>query len=102
MFTITWNPRGFHVIDKLPDGVTMNANSFTENIMRRLKKNIPGWKGGAGKATCRAYGQCSRSQLWDDNKFPCKSQFGATPALAGSRSERPLHISDSERKTKRY
>jgi hypothetical protein len=26
MFTIMWNPLGFHVIDKLPDGVTMNAN----------------------------------------------------------------------------
>jgi hypothetical protein len=41
--------------------------------------------------------------LWDDNKFPCRSQYGATPApaiLAGSRSEQLLVISDSERKPK--
>jgi hypothetical protein len=53
--------------------------------------------------TCLAYGQRSRSQLWDDNKFPYRSQYDATPApaiLAGSRSERLLLISDSERKLK--
>jgi hypothetical protein len=26
MFTIMWNPLGFHVIDQLPDDVTINAN----------------------------------------------------------------------------
>jgi hypothetical protein len=53
------------------------------------------------EATCHAYGQRSHSQLWDDNKFPCRSQYGATPEppiLAESRSERLLLISDSERK----
>jgi hypothetical protein len=40
MFTIMWNPLGFHVIDKLPDSVTMNAIYFTENIMGPLEGKI--------------------------------------------------------------
>jgi hypothetical protein len=45
MFTITWNPRGFHVIDKLPDGVTMNANYFTENILGSLEEKCSRMEG---------------------------------------------------------
>jgi hypothetical protein len=40
MFTIMCNPLGFHVIDRLPDGVTMNANYFTENILGSLEEKI--------------------------------------------------------------
>jgi hypothetical protein len=68
-----WNLLRFHVIDKLPDGVTMNANYFTENILGPHEEKI--FTDGAWKAICRAYGQGSRSQLWDDNKFPCRSQL---------------------------
>jgi hypothetical protein len=42
-----WNRLGFHVIDKLLDDVTMNANYFTKNILALLKKNyspIEGWR----------------------------------------------------------
>jgi hypothetical protein len=105
MLTIMWNPLGFHVTDKLPDSLAMNANYFLDNILSAFEEKCPRWKGGAWKATCRAYGQRSRSQSWDDNKFPCRSQYGATLApaiLAGSRFDRLLLISDSERKTKRY
>jgi hypothetical protein len=35
-----WNPKGFHVIDKLPDGITMNANYFVENIMGPFEEKI--------------------------------------------------------------
>jgi hypothetical protein len=38
MFPIMWNPLGFHVIDKLPDGVTMNANYYTENTPGTLEE----------------------------------------------------------------
>jgi hypothetical protein len=40
MFTIMWNPPGVHVIHKLPDGVTMYANYFPENIMGSLEEKI--------------------------------------------------------------
>jgi hypothetical protein len=40
MFTIMWNPIGFHVIDKFPDGVTMKVNYFTENILGPLEEKI--------------------------------------------------------------
>jgi hypothetical protein len=33
-----WYPLGFHVIDKFPDGVTMNASYFNENIMGPLEE----------------------------------------------------------------
>jgi hypothetical protein len=33
------------VIDKLPEGVTMNANYFTENILRPLKKKYSRMEG---------------------------------------------------------
>jgi hypothetical protein len=35
-----WNPLGFHVVNKFPDGVTMNANYFTENILGPLEETI--------------------------------------------------------------
>jgi hypothetical protein len=35
-----WNPLGFQVIDKFPDGVAMNANYFTENILCPLEEKI--------------------------------------------------------------
>jgi hypothetical protein len=40
MFTITWNSRGFRVINKLPDGVTMNPNYFSELILGPLEEKI--------------------------------------------------------------
>jgi hypothetical protein len=40
MFTIMWNPLRFHLIDKPPDGITMNANYFTENIIGLLEEKI--------------------------------------------------------------
>jgi hypothetical protein len=62
MLTIMWNRLGFRAIAKLPDDVTMNANYFAQNILGPLEeKNIPGWKGGAWMATCRVFGQRSRS-----------------------------------------
>jgi hypothetical protein len=35
-----WNRLGFHLIDKLPDGVVMNANYFAENILGPLEQKI--------------------------------------------------------------
>jgi hypothetical protein len=70
-----------------------------------LKKKYPRMEGRCMEGDLSCYGQRSRSQLWDDNKFPYRSQYGATPApaiLAGSRSERLLLISDREIKTKRH
>jgi hypothetical protein len=40
IFMIMWNLLGFHVIVKLPDGVTMNANYFTENILGPREEKI--------------------------------------------------------------
>jgi hypothetical protein len=45
MFTIMRNSFGFHVIDKLPDGVTMNANYFTENILGPLEEKYSRMEG---------------------------------------------------------
>jgi hypothetical protein len=35
-----WNSLGFHVINKLPNGATMNANYFTENILGPIEEKI--------------------------------------------------------------
>jgi hypothetical protein len=40
MFTIMCNLLGFQVIDKLSDGVTMDANYFTENSLGPLGEKI--------------------------------------------------------------
>jgi transposase len=40
MFTVVWNPLGFHVIDKLPTGARMNRECFTINVLARLEKEI--------------------------------------------------------------
>jgi hypothetical protein len=45
MFTIMWNPLGSHVLDKLPDGVTMNSNYFTENTFGPLEEKYSRMKG---------------------------------------------------------
>jgi hypothetical protein len=45
MFMIMWNPLGFHVIDRLLDGVTMKANYFTENILARLEEKYSRMEG---------------------------------------------------------
>jgi hypothetical protein len=34
------NPGGFHVIDKLPVGTTMNSDYFTVNILETLEHRI--------------------------------------------------------------
>jgi hypothetical protein len=40
MFTVLWNPLGFHVIDKLPTGARMNSEDFTTNILAPLEQKI--------------------------------------------------------------
>jgi histone-lysine N-methyltransferase SETMAR len=35
MFTIIWNPLGFHVADSLPDDTTMSSTHFTDNILTK-------------------------------------------------------------------
>jgi hypothetical protein len=82
MFTIMWNPRGFHVIDKLPGGVTMNANYFTENILGPIEEKYSQMEGRRMEGDLSSYGQRSRSQLCDDNNFPCRSQYGAAPTYS--------------------
>jgi histone-lysine N-methyltransferase SETMAR len=36
MYTIMWNPSGFHVIDKLPLGAKMNSGHYTANVLQPL------------------------------------------------------------------
>jgi histone-lysine N-methyltransferase SETMAR len=40
MFTIMWNPRGFHVIGKLPVSTTMNSDDFTVKILETPEQRI--------------------------------------------------------------
>jgi hypothetical protein len=40
MFTVVWNPLGFHVIDKLPTGAKMNSDYFTTNILGPLEQKV--------------------------------------------------------------
>jgi hypothetical protein len=40
MFTVMWNSFGFHVVDKLPTGATMNCDSSTTNIFELLEQKM--------------------------------------------------------------
>jgi hypothetical protein len=40
MFTIMWNPTGFHVVDQLPNQKKMNGHYFVTNILTPLEKSI--------------------------------------------------------------
>jgi hypothetical protein len=40
MITVTWNPLGFHVVDKLPTGAKMNSDYFVPNILEPLEQRI--------------------------------------------------------------
>jgi hypothetical protein len=33
MFTVMWNPLGFHIVERLPTGAEMNSDDFTPNII---------------------------------------------------------------------
>jgi hypothetical protein len=35
MFTIIWNPQGFHVVDRRPEDTTMSSTYFTDNILTK-------------------------------------------------------------------
>jgi hypothetical protein len=35
MFTIIWNPQGFHVVDSLPNVTTLSRAYFTNNILTK-------------------------------------------------------------------
>jgi hypothetical protein len=105
MFMIMWNPTGFHSIDKLPDGVTMNAKYFPENILGPLEEKYSRMEGWRMEGALSCIWTTLPFTVVDDNKFSCRSQYGATPApaiTAESRFERLLLVSSSERKTKRY
>jgi hypothetical protein len=36
MFTIMWSPRGFHVINQLPDDTKMNSTYYVNNVLQEL------------------------------------------------------------------
>jgi transposase len=40
MFTMTWNPLGFQVVDKLPAGTKMNNNYFVVNIFEPIEQKV--------------------------------------------------------------
>jgi hypothetical protein len=40
MVTIIWNPRGFHVIDKLLNDTKMNSDYFVTKVLSQLKQTI--------------------------------------------------------------
>jgi hypothetical protein len=40
MFTVIWNPLGFHVVDKLPTGTKINSDYFIANILEPLEQKI--------------------------------------------------------------
>jgi hypothetical protein len=40
MFTVVWNPLGFHVVDKLRTGAQMESDYFTTNIVGPLEQKI--------------------------------------------------------------
>jgi hypothetical protein len=40
MFTVRWDPLGFHVIDKLRTGTKMNSDYFSANILVPLEQKI--------------------------------------------------------------
>jgi hypothetical protein len=40
MFTMSWNPLGFQVVDKLPTGTKMHNDYFITNILEPLEQKI--------------------------------------------------------------
>jgi transposase len=40
MYTIMWNPHGFHVIDLLPSDAKMNSTYYTSNVLEPLHQNF--------------------------------------------------------------
>jgi hypothetical protein len=38
MFTVMWNPLGFHMINDFPTGASLNNEYFTTNILARLEE----------------------------------------------------------------
>jgi hypothetical protein len=40
VFTVIWNPLGFHVINRLPTGARMNTEYIPINILAQLKEKI--------------------------------------------------------------
>jgi hypothetical protein len=40
MFTVMWNPLGFHIVDRFPTDAKMNGDYFTTNILAPLEQKI--------------------------------------------------------------
>jgi hypothetical protein len=40
MFTVTWTPLEFHVVDKLPTGAKINSDYFIPNILEPIEQKI--------------------------------------------------------------
>jgi hypothetical protein len=40
MFTITWNPHGFHIVDKLPNDAKMDSDYFMTKIISMFEQAI--------------------------------------------------------------
>jgi hypothetical protein len=40
MFTVLWNPLGFHAVDKLRTGAKMESAYFTTNILGRVEQKV--------------------------------------------------------------
>jgi hypothetical protein len=40
MFTVTWNPLGFHIIKKLLTGAKMYSDYFATNILRTVEQKV--------------------------------------------------------------
>jgi hypothetical protein len=40
MFTITWNPRGHHVVNQLPNDTKMNDSYFTRDVLTALREEF--------------------------------------------------------------
>jgi hypothetical protein len=40
MFTIMWNPRGFHIVNQLPRDIKMDRDYFTTNALALLREEF--------------------------------------------------------------
>jgi hypothetical protein len=91
MFTIMWNPRGFHVINRLPDGSKMNSEYDIANVLTPLhEKFCSGGPEDCGIPliihvdNCSVHTSVATEQFMSDHRMTCMPQPPYSPDLAPS------------------
>jgi hypothetical protein len=91
MFTIMWNPRGFHVINRLPDGSKMKSEYYITHVLTPIhEKFCSGGPEDCGRPlivhvdNCSVHTSAATEQFMSDHRMIRMPQPPSSPDLAPS------------------